>query len=263
MLSECLVYFFGGRCRGLWVQAGLKLTSSSDFLCFSPPVAALQGSSCSAIASSDRAPPHRCSYLLPKLLMAPNPSQGTEPTWTYVMRWREQSQKSISMARSCLDSSVSLFRHSKKSFSPPWGPSSQINAQSLGSRSSRYVRPGKGEKPELQAGTQLVCCFFLSRGKALHSNQQEKVWHPEREPQQRGQQVLPLRSVSLPSSPAHWQPCPQGPGQLCFIDDALLLSLTHGWRQRQRQRKTWGCLVRQPCFKSDQLRSEVFLRAVG
>lgn len=56
---------------------------------------------------------------------------------TYVMRCREQSQNSISMARSCLDSSVSLLRHSKKSFSPPWGPSSQINAHSLGSRSSR------------------------------------------------------------------------------------------------------------------------------
>lgn len=65
---------------------------------------------------------------------------------TYVMRCREQSQNSISMARSCLDSSVSLLRHSRKSFSPPWGPSSQINAHSLGSRSSRYVRPEKGDR---------------------------------------------------------------------------------------------------------------------
>lgn len=61
---------------------------------------------------------------------------------SYVMRCLEQSQKSISMARSCLDSSVSLLRHSMKSRSPPWGPSSQINAHSLGSSSSRYVSPG-------------------------------------------------------------------------------------------------------------------------
>lgn len=37
----------------------------------------------------------------------------------YVMRCREQSQNSMSMDRSCLDSSVSLFRHSMKSLSPP------------------------------------------------------------------------------------------------------------------------------------------------
>lgn len=61
----------------------------------------------------------------------------------YVMRWREQSQKSMSMARSCLDSSVSLFRHSMKSLRPPWGPSSQMKAHSLGNRSSRCVKPEK------------------------------------------------------------------------------------------------------------------------
>lgn len=63
------------------------------------------------------------------------------------MRWREQSQKSTSIARSCLDSSVSLFRHSMKSLSPPWGPSSQMKAHSLGRRSSRCVKPaGKKNK---------------------------------------------------------------------------------------------------------------------
>lgn len=97
----------------------------------------------------------------PTVLTAPlSPSQGTQPTPTYVMRCREQSQNSISMARSCLDSAVSLFRHSRKSFNPPWGPSSQIKAHSLGSRSSRYVRPGKGEKPKLQVGTPAAPLFL-------------------------------------------------------------------------------------------------------
>lgn len=97
----------------------------------------------------------------PTLLMVPlSPSQSIQPPSTYVMRCREQSQNSISMARSCLDSPVSLFRHSKKSFNPPWGPSSQINAHSLGSRSSRYVRPGKGEKPKLQVETSAGLLFL-------------------------------------------------------------------------------------------------------
>ena len=61
--------------------------------------------------------------------------------WNYVMRCREQSQNSMSIAKSCLDSSVSLFRHSMKSLRPPWGPSSQMKAHSLGKRSSRCVRP--------------------------------------------------------------------------------------------------------------------------
>lgn len=59
------------------------------------------------------------------------------------MRWREQSQNSISIDRSCLDSSLSLFRHSMKSLRPPWGPSSQMKAHSLGKRSSRCVRPAE------------------------------------------------------------------------------------------------------------------------
>lgn len=64
----------------------------------------------------------------------------------YVIRWREQSQKSMSIARSCLDSSVSLFRHSMKSLRPPCGPSSQMKAQSLGNRSSRCVRPAEKQR---------------------------------------------------------------------------------------------------------------------
>lgn len=62
------------------------------------------------------------------------------------MRCREQSQNSMSMARSCLDSSLSLFRHSMKSLRPPCGPSSQMKAHSLGRRSSRCVRPTRRER---------------------------------------------------------------------------------------------------------------------
>lgn len=54
----------------------------------------------------------------------------------------------MSIARSCLDSSVSLFKQSMKSLSPPWGPSSQIKAHSLGRRSSRCVRPAENRKEQ-------------------------------------------------------------------------------------------------------------------
>lgn len=74
------------------------------------------------------------------------------------MRCREQSQNSMSMARSCLDSSLSLFRHSMKSLRPPCGPSSQMKAHSLGRRSSRCVRPTTREKqPELLSHDELLC----------------------------------------------------------------------------------------------------------
>lgn len=84
-------------------------------------------------------PLHRGSYTL-----------LSKSEWNYVIRCREQSQKSTSMARSCLDSSVSLFRHSMKSLRPPWGPSSQMKAQSLGKRSSRCVRPAEKKKENEQ-----------------------------------------------------------------------------------------------------------------
>lgn len=76
--------------------------------------------------------------------------------WNYVMRCREQSQKSMSIDRSCLDSSVSLFRHSMKSLRPPWGPSSQMKAQSLGRRSSRCVRPAEKQTAHSESETSSV-----------------------------------------------------------------------------------------------------------
>lgn len=137
------------------VHAGLKLMSSRGVFCFSLLRSCHYRDHPAQLWPVLTGPRHTGAVTcFPELSMAPlRPSQGTEPMSTYVMRCREQSQKSISMARSCLDSPVSLFRHSKKSFNPPWGPSSQIKAQSLGSRSSRYVRPGKGEKPKRQGGS--------------------------------------------------------------------------------------------------------------
>lgn len=162
LLCECLlVYSSGGGYKGLWVLAVLPRLAWN--LCpqvISPASASL--SSCHDRPVSPRPaggsfcgdPARQVQLLAPLHGWCPEESWPGHPAMsTYVMRWREQSQNSISMASSCLDSPVSLFRHSKKSFNPPWGPSSQINAHSLGSRSSRYVRPGKGQKAKLQAGT--------------------------------------------------------------------------------------------------------------
>lgn len=88
------------------------------------------------------------------LLLHAHCVQHVKKHCNYVMRCREQSQKSMSIARSCLDSSVSLLRHSMKSLRPPWGPSSQMKAHSLGRRSSRCVRPA--DKREHTASNAIV-----------------------------------------------------------------------------------------------------------
>lgn len=106
-----------------------------------------------------------------KMLQLPRGSYTllSKSEWNYVIRCREQSQKSTSMARSCLDSSVSLFRHSMKSLRPPWGPSSQMKAQSLGKRSSRCVRPAVKKKGRMNSYITPGCfkntgCVIFKRG---------------------------------------------------------------------------------------------------
>lgn len=87
-------------------------------------------------------------------------AQCSKNEWNYVMRCREQSQKSTSIARSCLDSSVSLFRHSMKSLRPPCGPSSQMKAQSLGKRSSRCVRPAENQRMHSDILQDVTVCLY-------------------------------------------------------------------------------------------------------
>lgn len=199
--------------------------------------------------------------MLPCMVDAPrSPSQGTQPTSTYVMRWREQSQNSISMASSCLDSPVSLFRHSKKSFNPPWGPSSQINAHSLGSRSSRYVRPGKGQKAKFQAGTPAALQLppFQWERPTLRPMCKTRCEHPQEPPQQRQLTQVDAHKCQTPLGTGREQPLAAEPSAAPFYKWTQLWPLAHGWSPPDKEPRSVCC---SSMFKSgNQLLSEGTLK---